>query len=161
MSRVIEWNPLLSSFAGLTGESRRLLDSPVKPASDEGTGSGQAGFTLIEMIVALAVLSLGLVALLNVTGENVRAAGTIRETVVGQIVAENHLVEAMLAEDALEAGTTTGEEGMAGRRWTWRRTVSPTANAGMQRIEVSVHPAEDADDGRVDATLTAFRGVDK
>ena len=96
MSRVIEWNPLLSSFAGLTGESRRLLDSPVKPASDEGTGSGQAGFTLIEMIVALAVLSLGLVALLNVTGENVRAAGTIRETMVGQIVAENHLVEAML-----------------------------------------------------------------
>jgi general secretion pathway protein I len=120
---------------------------------------GQAGFTLIEMIVGLAVLSLGLVALLNVTGENVRAAGTIREAVVGQIVAENHLVEAMLAGEELEAGTTTGEEGMAGRRWTWRRIVSPTANAGMQRIDVSVHPADGADQGRAAATLTAFRGV--
>lgn len=120
---------------------------------------GESGFTLIEMLVALAVMSLGLVALLNVTGENVRAAGQIRESVVGEILAENHLVEAMLAGEDLEMGSKTGEDDMASRHWLWERTVSPTSNANMLRIEVSVRPADAGKDGRKAATLTAFKGV--
>ena len=123
--------------------------------------AAEQGFTLIEMLVALAVLSLGLVALLNVTGENVRAAGNIRESVVAGILAENQLVEAMLAGDELEMGDTKGEEDMAGRHWLWERTVSPTSNAAMQRIEVSVRPADAGEDGRKVATLTAFKGVEQ
>jgi general secretion pathway protein I len=113
------------------------------------------------MLVALVVMSLGLVALLNVTGENVRAAGHIRENVVGQILAENHLVEAMLAGEELEMGSTTGEEDMAGRHWLWERTVAPTANSAMQRIELSVRPADGGENGRKAATLTAFKGVEQ
>jgi len=126
-------------------------------AAGSGARTGQDGFTLIEMIVALAVLSLGLVALLNVTGENVRAASRIRENVMGQILAENHLVEAMLATEALETGRKSGEEDMAGRHWLWERTVSPTGNAAMLRIEVSVRPGDAGEDGPAAATLTAFR----
>lgn len=120
----------------------------------------EAGFTLIEMIVALAVLSLGLVALLNVTGENVRAASRIRENLVGEILAENHLVEAMLATDDLDMGRKTGEEDMAGRHWLWERTIAPTGNAAMLRVEVSVRPADEGEDGRKAAALTAFKGVE-
>lgn len=140
----------------LTRKTHPLLNPP----QSRGRRT-EGGFTLVELLVALAVLSLGLVALLNVTGENVRAAGHIRESVVGGIVAENRLVEAMLDAEAQEMGTKSGEEDMAGRRWLWERKISPTGNPNMQRIEVTIRPAGEGETGRVAATLTAFRGVEQ
>lgn len=116
----------------------------------------EAGFTLIELLVALAVLSIGLVALLNVTGENVRAASLIHANVVGEIVAENQMVDAMLTFGALDIGTVSGAVDMAGETWAWERRVLPTPDGGMQRIEIRV---THEDGGRDRAFLTAFREV--
>lgn len=116
----------------------------------------EAGFTLIEMVVALGVLSIGVVALLNLTGETVRTAAAVRENVMAGIVAENRMIETVIAAETPEFGSDSGKADMAGRTWRWRRQVQPTQDESMARIEVRVSPADGAGDS---AHLTGFRGI--
>lgn len=103
--------------------------------------SARQGFTLIEMLVALSVFSLAAMALLNLSGENTRSAARVETRTLGGIVAENLAVEAATLPSIGE-GTTSGEVGLAGRRWRWTRAVTTTDVGGMLRIDIRVSNAE-------------------
>lgn len=116
---------------------------------------GRAGFTLTEVLVALVVFSIGAVALLNVHGENIRAADHVEARLLAGIVAENVLVETMTGPP-VGVGVLGGTEDLGGRPWDWTRTVAVTANPEMVRIDVSVRATGEA---QVLAALTGFRGL--
>ncbi len=99
------------------------------------------GFTLIELLVALAVFSLAALALLNLSAENTRSAARVETRTLGGIVAENLAVETMIAP-AVGEGTTTGQTPLAGRPWTWTRTVAPTEDPDLLRIHITVKTPE-------------------
>lgn len=101
----------------------------------------RSGFTLIEMLVALAVFSLAAMALLNLSGENTRSAARVETRTLGGVVAENLAVEAATLPSIGE-GTSSGQVELAGRRWRWTRAVTATDVAGMLRIDVRVDDAE-------------------
>lgn len=101
----------------------------------------RTGFTLIELLVALAVFSLAALALLNLSGENTRSAARVETRTLGGIVAENLAVEAIIAP-SINEGTTTGETPLAGRPWTWTRTITPTEDPDLLRIHITVRDAE-------------------
>lgn len=101
----------------------------------------RSGFTLIEMLVALAVFGLAAMALLNLSGENTRSAARVETRTLGGVVAENLAVEAATLPSIGE-GTASGQVELASRRWRWTRTVTATAVAGMLRIDVRVSDAE-------------------
>ena len=103
--------------------------------------SAREGFTLVEMLVALAVFSLAALALLNLSGENTRSAARVEERTLGGVVAENVAVEAMVAMQ-LPDGETSGQVRMAGRDWRWTRSVTATDDPDIQRIDVRVASAE-------------------
>ncbi len=109
--------------------------------AERETFGGRQGFTLIEMLVALAVFSLAALALLNLSGENTRSAARVETRTLGGVVAENLAVEAATLP-VIGEGTTDGLVELAGRRWRWTRIVSPTGVAGLLRIEVRVRDAE-------------------
>lgn len=111
--------------------------------------SDRAGFTLIEMLVALAVFSLAAMALLNLSGENTRSAARVESRTLGGVVAENLAVGAAILP-MIGEGTESGDLELAGRRWRWTRAVSATAVAGMLRIDVRV---SDADGQAAERTL--------
>lgn len=111
------------------------------------------GFTLIELLVAMAVFSLAALALLNLSGENTRSAARVETRTLGGIVAENLAVEAMIAA-SLGEGTTTGETPVAGRPWTWTRTVSATPDPDLVRIHIAVR---DRDSQAAERTLFRAR----
>ncbi|MBB1089346.1 type II secretion system minor pseudopilin GspI [Lysobacter sp. SG-8] len=98
------------------------------------------GFSLLEVLVALAVFGLVVLGLLNLGGESSRAALIAEERVLAGIVAENRAIEALLA-DATElqamAAATTGVERMGDRDWHWRRRLGP-AEGGLLRVDVDV-----------------------
>lgn len=112
------------------------------------------GFSLIEMLVALAIFGLAVLGLLNLAGESTRTAWAIEERVLAGVVADNVAVDAMLVDIARLDDTATGDASLGGHAWRWTRTVSATAEPDMLRIDVAVHPA--ADD-RVAAELSLFR----
>jgi general secretion pathway protein I len=115
----------------------------------------ERGFTLIEMLVALAVFSLSVLALLNLSGENARSAALVHDQVLAGVVADNRAVEAMLLPLPDLAMAGEGVEIVAGAPWRWRRTLADTSDPGIVRVDVEVlHP----DQPQVLAQLSIFRG---
>lgn len=109
------------------------------------------GFTLLEVLIALAVFGLAAMALLNLMGENTRSAARVEARTWGGVVADNLAVEATLAP-VLAEGAANGAVRLAGRDWRWIRTVAATEVGGIQRVEIRVSGGE----GQV-ADRTVFR----
>lgn len=114
-------------------------------------GAAAAGFTLVEIIVALAVFSLAALALLRLEGQTVRSAQLLDETMLAQTVARNVVVEALTDARPPVRGTQQGVEQNGGRAWTWRRLAEPLGDQGAIRIEVSVAGPNGAVLGRLSA----------
>jgi len=114
------------------------------------------GFTLVEVLVALGVLSIAAVALLNVQGAGAGVSASVREKLFAEIVAENRMIEAMTAVDDGAAGVSTGEESLAGQTWYWRQTIAPTSDRDIRRIDVAVSLGAEA---APVASLSGFRGL--
>jgi general secretion pathway protein I len=118
------------------------------------TGSSQRGFSLVEVLVALAVLAIAMGALVGAAARNTSNQSYLEERIFAHWVAMNHLAEMRLQEDPPAAGTVEGQEVLGGREWRWYTQVSGTADSSVLRLEVQVY-GEGGDDSRY-ATLTGF-----
>jgi len=114
----------------------------------------EAGFTLIEMLVALAIFSLAALALLRLGGATATNSASLSEQALAQMVARNLAVETLTDPEPPAFGTSQGEAANGGRRWRWTRTVSRSPEARIQQVEILVQP-EAGGPGR--ASLTIFR----
>src|SRR5258708_5265226 len=107
------------------------------------------GFTLFEVIVAMAIAAVALFVLFGNAGATVRNAAAMRDRTYGQLVASNQLAE-LRARGAWPAtGTLAGSSEIAGRTWRWHADVKTTEDPAIRRIEFSVQ----ADDDSTAATL--------
>jgi general secretion pathway protein I len=120
------------------------------------TGAGQAGFTLVESVVALFVFATAAAAVIELNAGSVRALQRIESSVHARIVADNQMALAIGDYEAPERGVASGEEAIAGRTWAWTRTVAPTTDPDMDRVDVVVRLAGEE---QIAATLTGFRGL--
>lgn len=111
------------------------------------------GFTLIEVLVALAIFSLAALALLRLQGATFGTVAQLDEHAIGAIVARNQAVELLTDPQAPSFGTERGVEANAGREWRWTRVVRRTADVRLQRVDITVA----GPDGRQVATLTTVR----
>jgi len=112
------------------------------------------GFTLIEMLVALAIFSLAALALLRLGGATAANSARLQEQAIAQTVARNLAVEVLSDPEPPPFGTLTGEAVNGGRRWLWTRTTARSPEARIQQIEIRV-VGEAGGPGR--ASLTLFR----
>lgn len=101
-----------------------------------------AGFTLIEVIVAIAIVAIGMAALFSVLGNAAGNASGLRERTFAAWIAQNRIVEVRLAPTFPSVDRSTGEVEFAGSQWVWEQVVSQTAVQGMRRIDVSVRPKD-------------------
>jgi general secretion pathway protein I len=122
--------------------------SSAEPADPE------AGFTLIEMLVALAIFSLAALALLRLGGATAGNSARLESQAMAQIVARNLAVEALTDPAPPAFGTSGGAAVNGGRRWRWTRNVARSPEARIQQIEIVVEP-EQGGPGR--ARLIVFR----
>jgi general secretion pathway protein I len=115
----------------------------------------ERGFTLIEVMVALAVFSLAVMALVRLQGATIRGAGVLDRTLLAQTVARNVAIEAVTDPRPPLPGQSRGVEANGGATWTWVRSVTPTGGTGIFRIDVAVADPS----GQVLGRLTMVRPV--
>jgi general secretion pathway protein I len=102
------------------------------------------GFTLVEVLVALAIFSLAALALLRLQGAAYGTVAHLDERAMGGIVARNQAVELLTDPQAPAFGRESGVEVNGGREWRWSREVRRTADIRLQRIDIVVQgPAGD------------------
>ena len=103
------------------------------------------GFTLLETLVALAILAIALAAVMRATGGGISHAEAMRKRVLADWVAQNRLVQHIASGEFLPLGIQNGEETQAGVRLIWKEEVGATPNPAFRRIEVSVSEPDNPD----------------
>ncbi len=103
------------------------------------------GFTLLEVLVALAILAVCMAAVARAAGSGSRHVEAMRERTLADWVAQNRLALHTARGDWLPVGIQHGEEPQAGQHFTWREEVSATPNPTMRRIVVSVYAPNEPD----------------
>lgn len=96
------------------------------------------GFTLIEVLVAVAILGFALSAMAATMVQMLNAANTMRDRTYASWIAHNKVTEMRLGNVLPEVGTTRGETTYAGVEWAWSAVVSETGVENLYRIDVSI-----------------------
>ncbi|HWN06540.1 MAG TPA: type II secretion system minor pseudopilin GspI [Steroidobacteraceae bacterium] len=116
------------------------------------------GFTLIEVVVALAILGIGMLAVFKTIGDTVNNVEVLRDRSFAEWIADNRITEIRLTGEMPSVEETAGEVEFAGRQWHWVTTISQTQVRGLRRIDVSVRRDEDPEDSSL-VTLSGFVGA--
>jgi len=118
------------------------------------TSRPQSGFTLIEMLAAVAVLAIAMAAILSGMARHADNAGYLRERTVALWVAHNRLTEIELQPAWPDVGKSDGEIEMAGLKWKWMAEVKKTPDAHLRRIDLRVlSPSRKADAAQLSAFI--------
>ena len=96
------------------------------------------GFTLVEVLVAMALLAITLAAASRAAGLAITHSHEIRQRILADIVAHNRLSSHLAMNDWLPPGTLSGTETQAGIRFSWKEEITPTPNPAFLKVVVSV-----------------------
>ena len=147
-----------------------MKPSPLSPelrhhGATGGEGVGPAivagdlhrGFTLLEVLIALAISALGMIAVFGVVAQSAYDASYLRESTLANWVAMNVATQLRLADTKPEVGETDGAAELAGMEWEWEATISETGVENLFRADITVTRADDPETTL--ATLAAFLGL--
>ncbi len=98
----------------------------------------QAGVTLVETLVALAVMGFVISGLLVLVGQNTRFAAAMEDKTYAAVAADNLMVEALTLTSALEIGEIEGGVSVGDRPMQYRRVVSEAGVEGVLRIDIEI-----------------------
>ncbi|MBN1378624.1 MAG: type II secretion system minor pseudopilin GspI [Gammaproteobacteria bacterium] len=120
----------------------------------------RTGFTLLEVLVALAVVGIALVAVIKTAGDTAAGTGYLKQKTFAHWIAMNRMEELRIEGQWLRVGVQSGEVELMGQEWRWLQKVSKSPNEltenAMRIVEVSVIPVEGGDEDHPLITMTGF-----
>lgn len=117
----------------------------------------QQGLTLIEVLVALAVLSSIVGSILVLMGQHARQAAAIEDRALARIAAENAMTAYVAAKRSGQPADISGETEIAGRSFLYEIDRGPAPLEGFEMVETEVRLGRE---GQVLAVLTTMRAVE-
>ncbi len=102
----------------------------------------QGGFTLAEVLVALAVLAIAMAAILGVVSQSVHTTVALRDRTQAMWLAQDRLTLHQLQRDWPAADTTSGVTEAYGREWYWREQVSTLPQTDLRSVAIDIRAAE-------------------
>lgn len=115
---------------------------------------GDSGFTLIEVLVALAIIAIALAAALRATGVLAQNNHALREKTLALMAAENRMAELRLAQRLPASGQETTPCPEGPQDMMCESTYSSSLNRGFRQVSIKVHPRNDRG-----ITLTELSGL--
>lgn len=105
----------------------------------------QTGFTLVEVLVALAILAIALAAVLRAMGQSIDLTTDLRDRTVALWAAEERATERLLRAQWPDLDTTEGTMEFGEREWRWRERVSATPFPELRRVDIEIRAARSPD----------------
>lgn len=100
------------------------------------------GFTLIEVMLAMAIFSVAGIAILGTTDTNARNLGHLESKIVASWVASNQMVEVTLDNTWPPKNNRKGKVELAGQEWFWQQKVIKTTDKDLRAIVMEVRLQE-------------------
>jgi general secretion pathway protein I len=104
------------------------------------------GFTLLEVMVALAIVAIGLIAAFNGVIQMAHSTTVLRERAQADWIAMNEISAIRISGEFPEVGRSDGDTEFAGRNWRWEATISETGVTDLRRIDMAVTYRERPED---------------
>ena len=124
---------------------------PARPAAHRG-------FTLIEVLAALVIVALGMIAAIQAVTQSARNGTYLRDKTLAHWIAMNLITEQRLQSSPPEVTKSSDELEFAGQRWRWTMVVTQTPVDSLRRMDVSVRRAESPENSSL-TTVTGFYGT--
>jgi general secretion pathway protein I len=105
------------------------------------------GFTLIEVLVALAIVTLGMAALLGTLSSAANTTAFLQDKTLAEWIALNQVSKVRLTSQPPSKGDSEGEIDYAGRKWKWTQKVDDMQIQGVLSVVVKVRPSDVAAGG--------------
>ena len=118
--------------------------------------SNAAGFTLLEVLIALAVLALSMGAIIKATSDYTSNQSYLRDRTMAMWVARNVLVQFRVEKEWPRVGERKGTADMGHREWRWLAVISQTEEAELRRLDVKVFSIDSEDDESPLSVLSGF-----
>lgn len=114
------------------------------------------GFTLLEILVALAILTISMSALIKAASDNRSNFSHLRNKTFASIIAANKAEELYVGKAWPGVGSSTGAAELANHQWQWKIEVSNTEDPGVRRAQIYIYL--DKIEGNPLYTLTTYLG---
>ena len=107
------------------------------------------GFTLLEVLIALAIVAMSVGALLGTVTSSASNVIYLKDKTLAEWVALNRLTEVRIDKNMPDVGKRKGNSVLGGMRWEWEEEVVELPVKGLLRIDVRAHATGEAvDDSR-------------
>ncbi len=113
-----------------------------------------SGFSLLEMLVALAVFSIAALALIKLQGASLMQTAELDSRLYSEITVRNLAVEALTDPSPPALGDAQGTISNAGRDFAWRRTATALEGGELLKVDLAVRQGTGPE-----VTLTVLRPV--
>lgn len=129
------------------------------PHSLQSRSQRVTGFTLVEIMVAIAILGLVGVTLVSNANRSTRDISLMRDKIEALSIAEYALNNVLIHKDMPAYGSDEEVIDRANRRWLVELNISETLNERVRRIDVLVKPYESLGGGaeRTTVLLSGFK----
>ena len=108
------------------------------PLAGAGLACPTRGFTLIEILVALAILAVALTAGMRAITQAADGATLLKQRTLALWVAQNRLAQTQLSVPWPAIGQDEGFAEQAGEQFVWRQRISYTPNPSFRKVEITV-----------------------
>lgn len=108
-----------------------------------GFRSKTQGFTLLEVLIALAILAIVMISLIKISSDNARNLWHLENTTLANIIAQNHATLLLLGQD--KPLSADGWETLAGRQWYWQASRPSTLTLDSWQYQIKVYLKGDKD----------------
>jgi general secretion pathway protein I len=125
---------------------------------DAAVTSADRGFTLIEVLAALVIVALGMIAAIQAVTQSARNGSYLRDKTLAHWIGMNVLTERRLQSSPPDVAESTGRVEFAGEQWQWSMKVTQTQVESLRRMDISVRRA-DAPETSSLAIVSGFYGT--